>query len=388
MVKIKYPRWPSFSKTEVIEVKKVLLSGNINYWTGKLCTKFEKNFAKYFNKNFGISVATGSVALDLAVKSLELKKNDEVLVTPRSYIASASCVLSQNLKPVFVDVDLNSQNILYEDLKKKISKKTKAVILVHLAGYPCEMSKILKICKKYKIKIIEDCSQAHGAKYNSQFVGSFGDISVWSFCNDKIMSTGGEGGMILTNNFKYYKKIFALKDCGKNIHKLNNISFKPKFQWIHDNVGSNYRMTEMQAAIGIYQLNNLKKWVKKRNSLSIKINKVLKNFSYIRTTELTKNIYHSFYRCYFFIDYKKLNNKYSREDLINLLKKFQIDCNVGSCPEIYLEKAFKNILNIRRLKNAKVLGETSVALFINHNFTKNQELSYLNSLKKALTKLD
>ena len=381
-----YPRWPKFSDSEAQKVKDVLLSGKINYWTGQLCTTFENNFAKYFNRKFGISVSTGSVALDLALKTLNLNKNDEVLVTPRSYIASASCVVSQNLKPIFVDVDLNSQNISFEDLKRKISKKTKAIILVHLAGFPCEMNKILKICKKHRIKIIEDCSQAHGAKYDSKFVGSFGDISIWSFCNDKIMSTGGEGGMILTNNINYFKKIFALKDCGKNIDKIRNSKFKPQFQWIHDSIGSNYRMTEMQAAIGIYQLQNLNKWVKKRNSFSIKINKVLNNFPYIRTTKISKNFYHSFYRCYFFLNFNKMRNKISRKNLILSLKKHNIECNVGSCPEIYLEKAFKNKFKIKRLINAKILGETSVALFINHNFSKKQELHYLKSLNKILKK--
>ena len=379
-----YPNWPNFSNKEAEIVKDVLLSGKINYWTGNLCDTFEKKFAKYFNKKFGICVSTGSVALDLALKSLNLKKNDEVLVTPRSYVASASCVISQKLKPIFVDVDLNSQNILYEELKKKVTKKTKAIILVHLGGYPCDMKKILQICKKNKIKIIEDCSQAHGAKYNSKLVGSFGDISVWSFCNDKIMSTGGEGGMILTNNKKYFKKMFALKDCGKNIDKIRNSKFKPRFQWVHDSIGSNYRMTEMQAAIGIYQLNNLKKWVKKRNLFSLKIIKILKKFPYIRTSIIPKNYYHSFYRCYFFLNFDKMRNKISKENLILLLNKHNIQCNVGSCPEIYLEKAFKKQYKHQRLKNAKILGETSVALFLNHRFTNKQELHYLSTLKKVL----
>lgn len=383
-----YPKWPTYSSSEIKKVKEILNSGKVNYWTGDNCNNFENKFAKHFNKKFGISVATGSIALDLAIKSLNLKKNDQVLVTPRSYIASASCVISQNLMPIFVDIDLNSQNILYEDLKKKITRNTKAIILVHLAGYPCDMDKIVKICKKYKIKIIEDCSQAHGAKYNSKFVGSFGDIAIWSFCNDKIMSTGGEGGMLLTNNYQYYKKIFALKDCGKNIDKIKKNTFKPKFQWIHDSIGNNFRMTEMQAAIGIIQLRNLNKWVKKRNSFSLKINKVLSKFSYIRTTKIPSNIFHSFYRCYFFLNKKIIKNKFTREALIKTLKKYNIDCNVGSCPEIYLEGAFKKIKNVKRLKNAKILGETSVALFVNHNFNKIHETKYLNNLNKVLKKFD
>ena len=383
-----YPEWPTYSSEEIIKVKDVMVSGKVNYWTGKYCVEFEKKFANFFDKKYGISLSSGSVALDVALKSLSLKKNDEVLVTPRSYIASASCVISQNLKPIFIDVDLNSQNILYNDLKKKITKKTKAIILVHLAGYPCEMDEILRLCKQNNIKIIEDCSQAHGAKYKDKLAGSFGDLSIWSFCNDKIMSTGGEGGMILTNNMRYYKKIFAFKDCGKNIDKLKDSSFKPKFKWLHDSVGSNYRMTEMQAVIGIFQLKNLNNWVKKRNSFSKKINNLLSNFSYIRTTKIPLHIFHSFYRCYFFLNHKKTKNKFFRESIINSLRKFKIDCNVGSCPEIYLENAFKKKHKIKRLKNAKTLGETSVALFINHNFDKKHEIKYLTSLNKVLKKFE
>lgn len=384
MEKINYPSWPTYSRKEINLVSSILKTGKTNFWTGKYCNLFENKFAKYFSRKFAISVSSGSVALDLAVKSLGLKKNDEVLVTPRSYIASASCVVSHNLKPIFVDVDLDSQNILPDDIERKITKKTKAIILVHLAGHPCEMSKIIKICKLKKIKIIEDCSQAHGAKYKSKFVGSFGDISIWSFCNDKIMSTCGEGGMITTNHYKYFKKIWALKDCGKNIEKIRNSKFTPKFKWIHDTIGSNYRMTELQASVGIFQLNQLKKWTQKRNFFSNRIYKLIKKYDYIRIPHISKNLFHSFYRCYFFIDLKKIKN---RANIISALRDVNIQCNVGSCPEIYLEKAFNNqVKKMKRLKNAKILGETSIALFINHNFTRIHQNIFLKILKKVLDK--
>ena len=382
-----YPEWPTYTRHEVNEVSKVLISGKVNYWTGKLCTKFEKKFANFFSKKYAISVSSGSVALDLAIKVLNLKKKDEVIVSPRSYIASASCVVSQNIKPVFVDIDLNTQNISFEAIKKKVNSKTKAIILVHLAGYPCQMDKIITFCKKKNIKIIEDCSQAHGAKYKSKLVGSFGDISIWSFCNDKIMSTCGEGGIVLTNDQKYHNQMWALKDCGKNIIKLKKNNFLPKFKWVHDTIGSNYRMTEMQAAVGIYQLNNLSKWVKSRNQFSNKIIKKKKKYEYIRTTIIPKNVYHAFYRCYFFVNYKNLNKKFNRSLIINTLRKFNIQCNVGSCPEIYLEKAFtKHHKTHQRLKNAQILGDTSVALFVNHNFSAKQQNKYLLSLDKILKK--
>ena len=198
------------------------------------------------------------------------------------------------------------------------------------------------------------------------------------------MSTCGEGGMITTNNYKYFKKIWALKDCGKNIEKFKNTKFTPKFKWIHDTIGSNYRMTELQASVGIFQLNQLKKWTQKRNNFSNRIYKLIKKYNFIRIPLIPKNLFHSFYRCYFFIDLKKIKN---RALLINALRGVNIQCNVGSCPEIYLEKAFKDqVKNIKRLKNAKILGETSIALFINHNFTRMQKNIFLNSLEKILDK--
>jgi len=383
-----YPEWPTYSSEEIKKVGDILLSGKVNYWTGKYCVKFEKNFAKFFQKKYGISLSSGSVALDIAIKSLHLKKDDEVLVTPRSYIASASCVISQNLKPIFVDIDINSQNLSIEEIKKKITNKTKAIIIVHLAGFPCEMDELIKICKIKNIKIIEDCSQAHGAMYKSKFVGSFGDISIWSFCNDKIMSTCGEGGMVLTSSSLYYKRMWALKDCGKNVLKFKKKIFTPKFRLVHDSIGSNYRMSEIQAAVGLSQLKKLKYWVKKRNIFCKRISNILKEFNFIKLQIVPAHILHAYYRYYFYLDIKKLNSKFSRSKIIYALKNKGILCNVGSCPEIYLEKGFKKFRPKNRLENARHLGLTSIALVINHKFTNLQQEKYLKSLKKILIKFN
>jgi dTDP-4-amino-4,6-dideoxygalactose transaminase len=390
MVKTKsiYPSWPSFSKLEIDKVKKILVSGKVNYWTGNYCIEFEKKFSKFFGNKYSISLSSGSVALELALKSLHLKKNDEVLVTPRSYIASASSVILQDLKPIFIDIDLNSQNILLESLKKKITKKTKAIILVHLAGFPCEMDEIKNICKLNNIKIIEDCSQAHGAKYKSKYVGSFGDIAIWSFCNDKIMSTCGEGAIASTNNYTYYSRMWALKDCGKNVLKFKSKYISSEFRWVHDSIGSNYRMTELQAAVGMIQLKKLNLWVKKRNLFCNKIKAVLEKFSFIRVQKVPPYILHSYYRFYFFLDINKTGLIKKRSKIINALKKNDIQCNVGSCPEIYLEKAFKKFRPKKRLKNAKKLSISSIALIINHQFTNQQQKNYLKSLNLTLKKFN
>ena len=263
---ISFNNWPKYTNKEIKIVKKIIQSGKVNYWTGNYCKLFEKKFKFKFNLNYAISVANGSVALDAAVSVLNLKKNDEVLVTSRSYVSTASCIQKTPAKIKFIDVDLKSKNIDLENIKKNINSKTKLIICVHLAGWPCDIDKIKKIIGKKKIYVLEDCSQAHGAKIKKKFVGSMGDISVWSFCNDKIMSTLGEGGMISTNNKKIWKKCWSFKDHGKN---YNKVFYKKKnlgFRWLHDQLGSNYRMTEMQAVIGRLQLKKLDTQIKKKKS--------------------------------------------------------------------------------------------------------------------------
>ena len=217
--------YPNFDKHTLKRVNDVLKSGRVNYWTGNECKNFEKEFSKYIGNKYGITVSNGSVALELALKSLGLKKKDEIIVSPRSFIISASCVLNLELKPIFADVDENG-NLSIEGIKKSYNKNVKAIIVVHLNGLSCDMDPIVKFVKQNKIYLIEDCSQAHGTLYKGRKVGSFGHISTWSFCQDKIISTGGEGGMISTNNKKIWLKIWSLKDHGKNYKSVFNKKHK------------------------------------------------------------------------------------------------------------------------------------------------------------------
>ena len=196
-----------------------------------------------------------------------MEKGDEIIVSPRSFIISASCVLSLGLKPIFADVDYNG-NLSIEGIKDAYSKKVKAIIVVHLNGLSCDMDPILKFVKKNRILLIEDCSQAHGASYKGNKVGSFGDVSTWSFCQDKIISTGGEGGMISTNDKRLWLRLWSLKDHGKNYKSVFFKNHKIGFKWLHDDFGSNYRMTEIQATIGREQLKSLDKQIQKRNLIA------------------------------------------------------------------------------------------------------------------------
>ena len=380
--------WPFVSKKETIIIKKVLKSNRLNFWTGKNCKLFEKNYQKYFKRKFAITINSGSVALDIAVKSLKLHRGSEIIVTPRSYVSSASCVLNNNLKPVFCDISLDTQNIELDFIKKKVTKKTKAIIIVHLGGMPADMPKIMAYAKKKRIKVIEDCSQAHGAKIGERYVGSFGDIAIWSFCNDKIINTLGEGGMLCTNDKKIHRTVWSLRDCGKNIESVNKIVKKDfKFKWLHDFNGSNYRMTEVQAAVGNYQLTKLSAWVKKRNIIANKIRKILEKYKCIEFFQVKKKYLNAYYRFYVRINSKLLKNNWNTEKLINELNKKKIVCNFGACPLIYKEKIFvKEGYNLS-LNNAMKLSDNVISFMINpnidsdyiKNFNKNTKLIFKKS---------
>lgn len=308
-----FSNWPSYSKKELNEVNKIISSGKVNYWTNKYGKKFEESFAKFFGCKYAVAVANGSIALDIALDTLNIKNGDEVIVTPRSYVASASCIVKAGAKPIFVDVDSNSQNITAENILKKINKKTKAIICVHLAGWPCEMVKILKIAKQYNIRTIEDCSQAHGAEINGKKVGSFGDIATFSFCNDKIISTLGEGGMITTSNKKLWSRIWSLKEHGKNFQKTKKKTGNNMFKWHVDEIGSNYRLTEIQSAVGIIQLLNLKNNLKKRELNANKLITVCNKIDCLRVPPIPKNIKHAYYRFYVFLNQDKIKKPWNQK---------------------------------------------------------------------------
>ena len=381
---MKLSTWPEYKIEEIRATKKILSSGKVNYWTGSENKKFEKKFQNYFKIKHAIAISNGTAGLYLAVKSLNLKMGSEIIVTPRSYYASASCIFMNNCIPKFADIDLNSQNICVKNLKKNISKKTKAIICVHLNGYPCEMNEIIEIAKKNKLYVIEDCSQAHGAKINNKFVGSFGDIGVWSFCQDKIISTSGEGGMIATNNTKLFRKIWSLKDQGRNIDKMHK-SKDNKFRYVHDYLGLNFRMTEIQAKIGAIQLSKLRSWIKKRNFNAKLILNFIRNYPEIfEDVEFRKNYSHAFYRLCVPL---KLSRK--------RINKFLSDCHSkglkvssGPCPEIYKENTFKKFFGKKfYLNNANYLSGRTITFLVDQTITKKKMMIFLKKLKFIISRL-
>ena len=381
---MKEKNWPNFNKSLISKVSQIISSGKINYTNGPYGIKFEKEFSKFIGCKYSIAICNGTAALEVAIKSLRLPKNSEIIVPARSFFSSASCIVNTGYTPVFADVKLSTQNICLDDIKKKITKKTKAIICVHLGGLPCDMENIKKFASKNKIKIIEDCSQAHGASINNKQVGSFGDISTWSFCNDKIISTLGEGGMLSTNQKKIYEFCKRYINHGTN---LKNNKKTEKFIYNKDYFGTNLRITEIQSFAGLSQLKNLKKIQKKRENISKSyFNFITKYQNYFDCYYPSKKIKSAWYRFYFFIKTDLKNYQKIRTKIIKDSRRHNLKCFTGSCPEIYLEKAFKKLNNfkLKRLNNCKILGETSIALDINHTLQYSQHKKKILVLKRVI----
>ena len=372
--------WPSYSVEEIDCVKDVLASNKVNYWTGDQCRKFEKEFAAWSDSEYAVSLANGTLALDIAIKALGIGDGDEVIVTSRSYIASITSIINAKATPVFVDVDPSTQNITPKNISAAINKNTKAIMCVHLAGWPCDMDEIKSIASDNDLFIIEDCAQAHGAKYRGKSVGSIGDIGCWSFCQDKIMTTGGEGGMVTTNNKSLWLKMWEYKDHGKSYEAVYNRKHPEGFKWIHESFGTNWRMTEMQGAIGRIQLNKMAEWTNIRNGnakiLTEKFSKFTEKDGIIRIPQLRneEGFIHAFYKYYVFVQEKNLKNNWTRDRIISEISSKGAPCMHGSCSEVYLEKAFDNT-NFRpdeRLPVAKQLGETSIVFLVHPTLNKQE----------------
>ena len=370
--------WPEFSREEIDAVSRILVSAKVNYWTGEECHLFEEEFAEFSNSDYAIALANGSVALELALKALDIGKGDEVIVTSRTFIASVSSIVNVGATPIFADVSMHSQNIVPETIRPVITKKTKGIICVHLAGWPCDMDEIMNIANEHNLYVIEDCAQAHGAKYKGKSVGSIGHIGCWSFCQDKIMTTGGEGGMVTTNDKSLWEKMWAFKDHGKSYESVYQKEHPEGFRWLHDSFGTNWRMTEMQAAIGRIQLTLIDTWQSKRLSNANAIWEAAKKLKGLRVPSLScdnclgscefeKACSHAAYKCYVFVE----GSESDRNAIMSSINAKGVPCFSGSCSEVYLEKAFENtsFRPKKRLPNAKRLGETSLMFLCHPNLT-------------------
>ena len=332
--------WPHYESDEIDAVSAVLASGQVNYWTGEQGKRFEEEFAAHCKTDYAIALANGTLALELALEAAGIGPGDEVVVTPRTFIASASCVVRMGATPVFADVSIESQNITPESVEAVLTPKTRAIIAVHHAGWPCDMDGLMSLAEQHGLLVIEDCAQAHGATYKGRPVGGLGHIAAFSFCQDKIMTTGGEGGMLVTNDESIWRRAWSIKDHGKDYDAVFNREHPPGFRWLHESFGTNMRMTEMQAAIGRLQLEKLPDWHRKRRDNAMRIADALARFPCVRVPMPEEGIEHAYYRLYAFVDTDRLADGWDRDRIMNEINARGIPCFSGSCPEIYNEKAF------------------------------------------------
>lgn len=368
--------WPYYEQDEIEAATAVLLSGKVNYWTGEIGKRFEQEYALSVDKRFGIALSNGTVALELALRAFNIGPGDEVIVASRSYVASASCVLIVGATPVFADVDIDSGNLSAETIAPHITKKTKAVIPVHIGGLPCDMPGIMQLAHQHNIKVIEDCAQAHGASIANVKVGGWGHAAIFSFCQDKIISTGGEGGMLVLDDEQAYKVAWAYKDIGRDFNAVFHQQHPPGFRWYTHTAGSNFRMTEVQAAIGLKQLAKLDAWINRRNIIAQKLVAALSQASFIRVPSVShSDVTHAYYRVYGLIELKNQSdaeNHSFRNEFVASLSEMGLPSFSGSCSEIYLEKAFESYYDDQRMKNAKYYAERAFCLLAHPTITDDQ----------------
>lgn len=366
MLNIPFSPWPSFTQEEAEKVSQVLLSNKVNYWTGQEGREFENEFATWAGCEYAIALGNGTLALDIALKAFSIGEGDEVITTSRTFLASASSIVTSGASPVFADVDLNSQNITAQSIEAVLTERTKAVIVVHLAGMPAEIDAIMALSEKHGFKVIEDCAQAHGAKYKGRSVGTIGHIGAWSFCQDKIMTTGGEGGMVTTNDKELWSFMWSYKDHGKSFDAIYNREHPAGFRWLHESFGTNWRMIEMQAAIGRIQLSRMQEWTAKRQLNGKAIDNAVNDLNVVRTVQVPDYIEHAEYKHYLFVQPENLKEGWTRDKIIDAIIEQGVPAYQGSCSEVYLEKAFDNTpwRPKERLKNAVVLGETSLMFLV------------------------
>ena len=371
MLNSPFAPWPSFTTEEADAVRDVVLSNKVNYWTGTECREFEKEFAAFAGTEYAIALANGTVALDLALKALGIGAGDEVIVTSRTFLASVSSIVNAGATPVFADVDLDSQNITADTIRAVITSKTRGIVCVHLAGWPCDMDEIMDLAHARDLKVIEDCAQAHGALYKGRPVGSIGHVGAWSFCQDKIMTTGGEGGMVTTNDRELWASMWAYKDHGKSWEAVYEREHAPGFRWLHESFGTNWRMLEMQAVIGRIQLRKMTEWQATRQANAALIWNCAKSLPALRVPVLPAGVRHAAYKCYVFIRPGLLREEWSRDRILAEINSRGVPAFSGSCSEVYLEKAFDNTgwRPEVRLTNAQLLGETSLMFLVHPTLT-------------------
>ncbi len=380
------PGWPQFAEDEIAAVAEVLRSGRVNYWTGDLGKQFEQAFARYHDMPHAIALANGTLALELALYALGIGAGDEVIVPARTFIASASCVVARGAIPVVVDIEADSQNISVAAVEAAITPRTRAIIAVHLGGWPCDMEALQNLALRHNLKLIEDCAQAVGAEYRGRKVGSFGDAAAFSFCQDKIMTTGGEGGMLLLKDEAAWRSAWAYKDHGKDYELVYHTPHPPGHRWLHTRFGSNWRLTEMQSAIGLRQLEKLPEWLAQRRANARQLIEGVAGLPGVHVPERPEWVNDAYYRLYAFLELERLRPDWSQDRVVAAITAEGVPCFHGGCAEIYREQAFAGLVDpARRLPNAKQGGETSLAFLLHPTLGIDEMAEMVAAIRKVLS---
>jgi dTDP-4-amino-4,6-dideoxygalactose transaminase len=374
MLNSSFSPWPAFTEEETDAVRHVLLSGKVNHWTGSKCREFEAEYAAWAGTSYAIALTNGTVALDVTLKALGIGPGDEVVVTPRTFIASVSCVVNAGATPVFADVEADSGNLSVRTISAVITPRTKAIVCVHLAGWPCDMDPIMALARERSLFVIEDCAQAHGARYKGRSVGSIGHVGGWSFCQDKIMTTGGEGGMVTCNDEDLWRSMWSLKEHGKSYSAVYEPNPSPGFRWLHEGFGTNFRMLEIQAVLGLIQLSRMNDWHAHRRKNAQSLWSIACKLPGLRVPVVPQEMIHAAYKCYVYIEPDQLNANWDRDRIIAAINERGVPCYSGSCSEVYLEKAFDGSgwRPAQRLPVARKLGETSLMFLVHPTLTEEE----------------
>ena len=378
--------WPHFDADQIDAATRVLASGKVNTWTGQVTTAFEQEFATWCDNSHAIAMANGSLALSAVYLAIGLGSGDELITTPRTFIATASSAVLLGARPVFADVDPESGAITAATIAPLITPRTKAIAVVHLGGWPADMSAICDLARSHGIAVIEDCAQAHGARINGQSVGSFGDVAAWSFSQDKLLSTAGEGGMVTTSRANLWDSMWAFKDHGKTHEAVFGREHPPGFRWLHERFGSNFRLTELQSAIGRIQLQRLPEWTAARTRNALQLAEALRDLSAVRVPLPPEGLTHAWYKFYAFVRPDALADGWSRDRILSEIAEAGYPALSGSCSEIYLEKCFQDgsLAPAERLPVARLLGETSLMFLVHPTITPEQMASYADVVRAVV----
>lgn len=379
--------WPYFAPDEIEAAVAVLRSGKVNYWTGEEGKRFEREFADFIGCKYAVAVANGTVALEAALRALGVGPGDEVITPSRTFVASASCAVAVGARPVIADIDRISQNLSAETVRAVVTPRTKAIVAVHFAGWPCEMDEILEVADQYRLNVIEDCAQAHGATYKGRVVGSMGHAAAFSFCQDKIMTTAGEGGMVTTNSELAWRHVSSYKDHGRRYDAVFHKEDSAGFRWRHESFGTNWRMTEVQSAIGRVALRKLSEWIRLRRRNAEILANCFARIPALRVTRPPQHIGHAYYKYYVFIRPELLASGWSRDRIIKAITAQGVPCSDGGCSEIYREKAFSSEWPAgKRLPVARELGDNSLMFLVHPTLTESDINRVCSVVEKTMAR--